>query len=225
LQGSLRVLILRRLGSGRADVSHDTLIHRAAAPVVRVAETLGLSPDQLTGLRLLTGLGAAALFAAGPGRPTAVGAGVLLVSLLLDRADGALARRTGRFSARGHRLDLWADAVSTVAVFLGLGWGLRVAMGAWGPALGAAAGASVVAVFALVNIGEGGARPPGYASPCRAVVIDPDDALALLPVLLWLRLGAPVLVMAAVLTPAVATCLWLAGARRSRAEDQAASRP
>ncbi len=206
-------------------MSHDTLIHRAAAPLVRVAAALGLSPDQLTALRLATGLGAAALFAVGPGAATAAGAGLLLASLLLDRADGALARRTGRFSARGHRLDLWADALSTVAVFLGLGWGLRVSMGAWGPALGTVAGASVVAVFALVNARGGGPRPPGYASPHRTVVVDPDDAMALLPVLLWLRLGLPVLVLAAVLTPAMGACLLLAGARRGAPGRQAASRP
>ena len=206
-------------------MSHDTLIHRAASPLVSVAAALGLSPDQLTALRLATGLGAASLFAVGPGAATAAGAGLLLASLLLDRADGALARRTGRFSARGHRLDLWADGLSTVSVFLGLGWGLRGSLGGWGPALGVAAGASVVVVFALVNAREGAARPPRYASRRRRVVIDPDDAMALLPALLWLHWATPVLVAAAVLTPLTAAALVVAGTRGAAAGRQAASRP
>lgn len=200
-------------------MSHDTVIHRLVRPAVRAVRPLGVTPDQLTLARLVTGVGAAAMFAQGPGAWTDTGAGVFLVSALLDRADGELARQTGRFSAGGHRLDLWADALSTMAVFLGLGWGLLAMLGWIAPVLGALAGLSIAAVFRVAN-GEGGSPPPSFASPRRAVVIDPDDAMILLPVLIWLDLAAPALVLAATLTPLVAAfLLW----RRGR-DPQAAAR-
>ncbi|MBE7219093.1 MAG: CDP-alcohol phosphatidyltransferase family protein [Caulobacteraceae bacterium] len=200
-------------------MSHDTVIHRLVRPAVKAARPLGVSPDQITVARLVTGVAAAALLAAGPGAWTAAGAGVFLVSALLDRADGELARQTGRFSAGGRRLDLWADAISTIAVFLGLGWGLLPALGWTAPTLGVLAGLSVAAVFPLSNRG-GRSSPPLFASPQRTVVVDADDAMLLLPVLLWLGLGAPALVLAGTLTPIVALALaW----RRGR-EAQAAAR-
>ena len=113
-------------------MSHDTLIHRLVRPAVRAAAALGVTPDQVTGLRVATGLAAAATFAAGPGHVMDAGAGLFLVSTLLDRADGDLARRLGRVSAYGRLLDLWSDGAVTIACFLGLGWGLAPAMGAIG---------------------------------------------------------------------------------------------
>ena len=200
-------------------MSHDTVIHRLVRPGVRALRPLGVTPDQLTMARLATGLAAAALFAQGPGGWIAAGAGLFLASVLLDRADGELARQTGRFSAGGHRLDLWADALSTIAAFAGLGWGLRTDLGWSAPALGALAGVSIALVFRLANA-EGGAPPPSFATPRRSVVIDPDDAMALLPVLIWLGWAAPALLLAATLTPLVALLLlW----RRGRG-DQAAAR-
>ena len=53
----------------------------------------------------------------------------LLVSLLLDRADGELARQTGRSSLGGYRYDLVCDCIGNIVAFIGLGIGLRAAMG------------------------------------------------------------------------------------------------
>lgn len=205
-------------------MSHDTLIHRAVRPVVRLARPTGVTPNQVTAGRLAAGLLAAALFATGPGAGMDAGAGVFLLSLLLDRADGELARQTGRFTARGHRLDLWADGVCTVAAFLGLGWGLRGELGWWAPVLGAAAGVSVAAVFRLVNA-EGRGPPRALATRGRGVVIDPDDAMVLLPVLIWCGLYAPALALAAVVTPLVAVALGWSARQAQSAGDQAAARP
>ncbi len=203
-------------------MSHDTVIHRLVRPGVRALRPLGVTPDQLTGGRLATGLAAAALFAQGPGGCMAAGAGLFLVSVLLDRADGELARQTGRFSAGGHRLDLWADALSTIAAFVALGWGLQPTLGWSAPLLGALAGVSIAAVFRLANA-EGGTPPPSFASRHRAVVIDPDDAMALLPVLIWLGLATPALVMAATLTPLVALLLLWRRGRGAQAAARSAS--
>jgi hypothetical protein len=43
------------------------------------------------------------------------------VSFLLDRADGELARQTGKCSAVGHRFDLCSDYAANATIFLGLG--------------------------------------------------------------------------------------------------------
>lgn len=201
-------------------MSHDTLIHRAVRPAVRVLARAGATPDQLTALRLATGIVAAGLFAVGGDPWPDVGAGLFLVSLLLDRADGELARRTGRFSAHGHRLDLLADCLCNALAFVGLGWGLRDLMAA-APWLGVAAGVAVAAVFHLANR-RGAAPVRGFASRGRGVVVDPDDAMALLPLLVWADHVGEALVLAATLTPLLAAGLAWAAARRMRAAGPAA---
>ena len=87
-------------------MSHDTTLHRLIRPGVRLAAASGVSPNQITTLRLLTALGAAGAVATGRAPATAIGAGVFLLSMLLDRADGELARQTGRSTPAGHAYDL-----------------------------------------------------------------------------------------------------------------------
>ena len=107
------------------EMSHDTWIHRGVrAPVRRLAKT-PVTPNQITTLRLVTGLGAAAAFALGSDPFRHLGAGVFVLSVLLDRADGELARMSGKTSRAGHVYDLFADAVCNAVIFFGLGVGLR----------------------------------------------------------------------------------------------------
>ncbi len=106
-------------------MSHNTLIHQAVRPAIRLlAARTRVAPDHLTALRLVTGLGVAAVFAQGGGADwLLLGSCLFLFSALLDRADGELARQTRRFSRRGHQWDLLADCTCTVMVFVGLGVG------------------------------------------------------------------------------------------------------
>ena len=93
-------------------MSHDTWIHRVArVMVVKPLIHTAVTPNQVTTARLLTGIAAAAALAIGPEWQN-LGAAVFVLSVVLDRADGDLARLTGRTSASGHRYDMIADAVS-----------------------------------------------------------------------------------------------------------------
>jgi len=187
-------------------MSHDTLIHRIVRPAIRRIAPTGVTPNQLTTVRLATGVAAAAGFACG-GVWADVGGVVFLVSMLFDRADGELARQTGQMSPAGHRYDLCVDCVADAIAFIGIGIGLAGAgLGIAPVLLGIAAGLGIGVLFWQLNVLKV-IELSRYAMRHRGVVIDPDDALALVPVFVWLGLSWPMLIAAAAITPAAA--LWL----------------
>jgi phosphatidylglycerophosphate synthase len=122
----------------------DARVARRLVPPLRA---LGVHPNLVTTAGLLTGLGAAALYAHGGVVAANAAAGLFLVTAVLDHADGELARATGRTSAFGHQYDRVADLIVKIAIFTGMGLGVRG--GARPVLLGAAAGVSVVAIFLL----------------------------------------------------------------------------
>jgi phosphatidylglycerophosphate synthase len=133
------------------------------------------------------------------------GGGVFLVSFLLDRADGELARQTGKCSPGGHRFDLVADYASNILIFVGLGVGLRDAgLGMSAVFLGAIAGGAIAGIFGLVSRIE---RMDGVAAAAfpTAAGFDPDDAMLVVPIALWSGAEALLLVAAAVGAPAFLT--------------------
>ena len=81
-------------------MSYDTVIHRVVRPAVRMVARNGLTPNQVTTMRLATGLVASVIFAQGTYGWMAVGGIVFLLSMLLDRADGELARQVVGFQQR-----------------------------------------------------------------------------------------------------------------------------
>ncbi|MGO1077208.1 CDP-alcohol phosphatidyltransferase family protein [Inquilinus sp. CA228] len=187
-------------------MSQDTLIHRIVRPAVRRVAPTGVTPNQLTTMRLATGVAAAVGFACG-GIWADLGGVVFLLSMLLDRADGELARQTGQASPWGHRYDLCVDCLCDAIAFIGIGIGLALAGLGFAPVLlGAAAGLGIGVLFWQLNVTKV-IELSRYAMRHRGVVVDPDDALALVPVFVWLGLAWPMLVAAAVITPAGA--LWL----------------
>jgi phosphatidylglycerophosphate synthase len=127
--------------------------------------------------------------------------------MLLDRADGELARISGKTSPRGHKYDLVSDALSNTSVFVGIGIGLRTSQLGWAAIpMGIIAGAAVVLILRFVMHVEllHGAR----AAEIRAMpTFDPDDVLALIPVAAVLDLMQPLLIAAFIGAPAFA---WLA---------------
>ncbi len=185
-------------------MSHHTWVHRGVRRLVRPLASTPVTPNHLTALRLLTGLGAALAVASGDTEGLAGGALLFTVSFILDRADGELARLTDRISASGHRFDLWADSLSNALIFIGLGIGLRDgALGLWALPLGLAAGASVSAVLWLVM------RAEALAGPRSAELgslggFDPDDAMLLVPLGLLLGWAEPLLLAAGLVTPVFA---------------------
>ena len=160
-----------------------------------------ITPNQITTLRLLTGVCAALLFATGDGTLAILGSLVFIISMLLDRADGIFARLTESISSQGHKYDLVADTISNAFVFIGIGIGLRHSqLGNFSIPLGILAGVAVTAVFFLVmkaedHRGKRVAELNGYAG------FDPDDAMLLIPLAMIFDFSSELIILAALGAP------------------------
>jgi len=196
-------------------LSTNTLIHRVVRPVVRSIAPLGISPNQITTLRLATGIAAAGGFAMGGTLWPAIGGTIFVVSMLLDRADGELARQTSQSSLFGYWYDIVSDCAANVIAMVGIGIGLRDELGLLGPVFGAIAGTGIGTLFwQLFGLRLAQLRD---FEPWPGLMLDPDDALILVPIFVWTGGAAPMIVAAAVTTPLAALWLGLRGtqARRS----------
>jgi archaetidylinositol phosphate synthase len=193
-------------------VSTDTLIHRIIRPAVRRIASTRITPNHITTLRLATGIAAALAFAQGEAPWLAIGGGVFVFSMLLDRADGELARQTGRSSVSGHRYDLVSDCASNIIAFIGIGIGVVPVLGILGPLLGILAGVGIGALFWLINAQKRVELRP-YSAWDDRFNADPDDALILVPLLVWLGAAVPVLFAAAAITPLAALWIGFTGSR------------
>lgn len=187
-------------------MSHDTWIHRLARVCVRPLMTTPVTPNHLTAARLVSGIAAAALVATGAAPWTFLGCALFLLSMLLDRADGELARLTGKTSAFGHRLDLWTDAVCDTVIVLALGIAQRDGLfGGWAVLMGAIAALSVAVIFLNVLALDREMSPGGLMLQATAG-FDPDDAIAIVPIAVACGVGDWVLPAAVLAAPGAA---WL----------------
>ena len=94
-------------------------VDKAVKPLGRALRKTGLTPDHLTVIGLLVGIGAA----------IAIGAGNLWLGLLLvilaalpDLLDGALAKASGSSSQRGAFFDSTVDRVTDAFLLGGIAW-------------------------------------------------------------------------------------------------------
>ena len=100
-------------------MSHNTWIHRIArVTIVKPLVSSRVTPNQLTTARLATGIAAAAAVGSGVDLWRDVGAAIFVLSVLLDRAAGDLARLTGRTSPSGHRYDMIAGPIMTTLEYI-----------------------------------------------------------------------------------------------------------
>jgi phosphatidylglycerophosphate synthase len=185
-------------------MSHNTWIHRSVRVLIRPLAASAVTPNQVTTLRLGVGLAAAAALAHGDEAWRDWGAGLFVLSMFLDRADGELARLSGKTSPWGHIYDLISDSLSNSLAFLGLGIGLRDgAFGSWAPSMGLLAGLAIAAILWLVIRLEElhGARAAELGA---AAGFDPDDALLVVPVMVWAGLSDWLLAAACLGAPAFA---------------------
>lgn len=187
----------------------DSWTHQLARALVRPLVGTWVTPNHLTTLRLLTGLGACAALAVGDRGLEIWGGWLWLASAFLDRADGELARAGGSSSASGHRYDFICDIAVTALFFVAVGVGWREgAIGAWSIVLGLAAGAGVLAAELLAeridqaNADTGEKAYPGFAG------FDFDDVLYLFAPVVWLGWHQGFLVGASVGAPAFALLTW-----------------
>jgi len=124
---------------------------RLARWLVRPFARTSLRPNHITTLSLALGVLAGVLFATGETYAAGWGAGLFMLARFIDHADGELARLTGRSSRAGYYYDYVAGALSSVALFGGIGVGYADGpLGGWALALGVAA-----SVAALAGLGFG----------------------------------------------------------------------
>ena len=184
-------------------VFYQSYVHVFARIFVRPLLGTWVRPNHLTGLRLLTGLAACALLAVGS-RNTAVGSGILwVVSCVLDRADGELARMGNLRSNSGKVLDFYSDLILDSFWFLGAGIGLRhSSLGEYATPLGILACGSMLLVMWSSELLERLSAPGVKAFDFKGVKrFHPDDLLFLLAPFTWLGWLVPILVASSVCTP------------------------
>jgi hypothetical protein len=121
----------------------------------------------------------------------------------------------------GHRYDLIADGIASIATFVGLGIGLAHTGGLSIFGFGALTGLGVGALFFELNVLK--VVPVcGRDLLGGRITVDPDDAMIFVPILIWCNLATPMLIVAAVITPCAAVGVGVLGFLRGRA---GASRP
>lgn len=186
-------------------MSHNTWIHKVSRVlIVNPLIDTPVRPNHLTIVRLATGLGAFVGFAIGAVPWVQIGAVAFLISMLFDRADGDLARLTGRTSPLGHTLDLIADALCNSLIFVGLGIGLSHGnYGIGAIAMGITAGVAVAAILCMVIRVESfeGARAAELGGIAG---FDPDDAMCLVPIAVLFETAEGLLLAAAIGAPCFA---------------------
>jgi archaetidylinositol phosphate synthase len=168
-----------------------------------------IRPNHLTALRLVSGLAACALLAVGS-RNTAAWSGVLwVVSCILDRADGELARMGDLRSDSGKVLDFYSDMILDSFWFLGAGIGLRHSpLGESAVLLGILTCGSMLLIMWSSELFERLSAPGVKAFGFKRVKrFHPDDALFLLAPFTWLGWLVPILVAASVCTPIFAIAI------------------
>lgn len=112
---------------GRADEAHSsyqTKLYRYAGIFIAKSLTNApVTPNQISTLRLLMGIGAAFLFAFGSYPFLLMGLILFLIAEILDYADGSLARIRGTASNYGLWYDFIGDSLVFPAVFFALTYG------------------------------------------------------------------------------------------------------
>jgi len=170
---------------------------------VRSLAATAVTPNHLTTVRLIVGLTAAACMMVGEQPWRVIGGGVFVLSVFLDRADGDLARVTGKSSPWGHTYDLIADGICNTLIFIGLGVGLTTSsLGIWAAPLGVVAGIAVASILWLVMRMEeiDGQRAAELKS---FYGFDADDGILLVPIFIWMGFAQELLVVAAAVIPVV----------------------
>jgi hypothetical protein len=115
----------RSLKMPEAEEVFDLLVYRPLAfAFVKAAYRLPVTPNQVTLLSMLAGLASAWYFSLATSAALVWAAVWYGVANILDCSDGQLARLQNSGTLLGRVIDGVADYVASVAVFLGIGFGL-----------------------------------------------------------------------------------------------------
>ncbi|MGI4855668.1 MAG: CDP-alcohol phosphatidyltransferase family protein [Janthinobacterium lividum] len=197
---------------------------RLARQMILPLVSTPVTPNHLTTVRLIVGLACAWAFALGSYGWTNLGALLLVLSNVIDHADGELARMSGKSSRFGHFYDLAADSLVTVLLFVGIGAGVAQAAFAsahtgaplapsfasnflhYATAAGTLAGISVAAIFFMRMRIEEIAGKAGTAQPSWGG-FELEDILYLMPLVTLFNGLQTFLMLAVIGAPAFA--LWI----------------
>jgi phosphatidylglycerophosphate synthase len=197
------------LGSA-IDSPLDVAVHRRLSkPVTRAALALGVSPNAITAASGLVGLTAAILVQRGDVGAVVVGLLLYLLAVVLDHADGEVARLTLGESAIGEWLDIATDTLVHIALVLALG----VAATRVGDGGLVAGGVAAIGVVASAVVGKRWppASPAGAERGLLDALTSRDGFYGMLALFLGLRLVAPSLLPAFMAVVAVGThAYWIA---------------
>jgi phosphatidylglycerophosphate synthase len=188
------------------DTRLDVMLHRRLSrPVSRTAVALGIGPNLITIASGLVGLAAAATFALSTPITLILGLLVYVVAVVLDHADGEVARLTLTESAFGEWLDAVIDTVVHTTLALALGYAASHLAGS-----GLAAGV-VAAVGILVGGIIGKIWPPAPATASRNLLdrlTSRDGFYAMLTLFVLLGVFRPALLPSLMLIVAAGTHIY-----------------
>lgn len=171
-----------------------------AALLIRPLVGTPATPNQVTALSLIVGLAAGLLFAVGA-PAYHWGAGLFMASALLDHCDGELARATETSSRFGHLFDVATGGLVHVALYAGIGIGLRHgALGGWAPVMGIVVGATVASIF-IVRVDLERRKGAWTIDQPRLGGFEAGDAMYLVGPITWLGGLTPFLIATCVGAP------------------------
>lgn len=176
-----------------------------AAWLVRPLAQSPVSPNHITALGLVCGLAAAAAYASGVGALAHLGGLLFIIAMLMDHADGELARQSGKSSRFGHVFDRAASCANHTLIFIGIGWGqgedwMGPEFAHLAAPAGLAAGISITLTFFLrarreVKIGKSAVEQP------RLLGFEIEDITYLIGPITWLGWIGPFLLAAGIGAP------------------------
>src|SRR5262245_25754648 len=135
------------------DVWLDMVLHRRLSrPLSAGAVRAGIAPNSVTVAGLVVGVGAAWSVAGRTVTGAWLGLALYLASVVLDHADGEVARATGATSRLGHWLDLGTDAAVHAALVTALGLAATPSGAWWGLVVGAIGALGVVACGLVASL-------------------------------------------------------------------------
>lgn len=180
-----------------------THAHRVARWLIYPLIGTRITPNHITTLRFLSGLLAAWCFSQSAASWHAWGGSIFVFSMLMDRADGELARMTNQSSKWGHWYDLISDMLVNMVLFIGIGYGLSglTWLGEWTTLLGAIAGISIGAIFIIVFQFHMSGTHPGIVFKYPDG-FDLDDSMFVIPLFAWFGGLLYLLILAATIAPA-----------------------
>ena len=184
----------------------NSCTHKIARICVLPLINTSISPNHITVIRLITGLLACAAFAS---KLNIIGGIFWLISTFLDRADGELARISGKTTEWGHKFDYYCDTFITALFFISIGINLRDNLpGYWSISLGICAALGVIFTEIYAEIIDQKKQSTGEKAYPGIMGFDFDDILYLFAPIVWLNWHLPFLIGASIGAPAFAVFTW-----------------